>query len=247
MALSPDGETERPLSRRETRRAETIEDIKRIARKQLSENGTGGISLRAITREMRMSSAAIFNYFPSQSDLITTLCVDAYESAARALDEAVRTAGDDPVRQIWAAFHAARSWALAAPAEFALIAGTPIPGHAVQSGETGEAAGRTAQIVGALYLAAVMAGDADPGATGAPALEPGPLLSELLGAPNLPATPIYGIVMNACASANGAIAAEVFGSLTGLISDTDRLYDGQVLAVMRGMGFTDSALQRCTS
>src|SRR6266852_9611338 len=70
---------------RARRRAAATEEIKTLARRQLAEHGPGGISLRAIAREMGTAPSALYRYFPSQSDLVTELCVEAYDSLAVAL------------------------------------------------------------------------------------------------------------------------------------------------------------------
>src|SRR6266542_615770 len=74
-----------PLSRRDERRLANLAEIKTIARRQLAEHGPAGVSLREISREMRMASSALYRYFASYDELITALCVDAYESVADAL------------------------------------------------------------------------------------------------------------------------------------------------------------------
>src|SRR6266705_6363819 len=70
---------------RARRRAAATEEIKALARRQLAGHGPGGMSLRAVARDMGTAPSALYRYFPSQSDLISALCVDAYESAAEAL------------------------------------------------------------------------------------------------------------------------------------------------------------------
>ncbi|TLG00335.1 TetR/AcrR family transcriptional regulator [Nocardia cyriacigeorgica] len=225
----------KPPTRRAERRAATIAEIKLHARRQLATEGTGGLSLRAIARDMRMAPAALFRYFDSQASLITTLCVDAYDALADAMNAAEPGATTDPAGHWRAVCGAARQWALANPGEFALINGTPIPGYRAAPEETGPAAGRVIEALAGSYSAAVEAGVADPAATGVPSLPAGPLLTGD-GAP-IPDSPVPGILLNAWASILGFIAAEVFGSLRELISDADALYDSHVRTVMRGMGY----------
>ncbi|MGX1773863.1 TetR/AcrR family transcriptional regulator [Nocardia brasiliensis] len=224
-------------TRRTERRAETIAEIKSLARQQLETEGTGGLSLRGIARAMRMSPAAIFRYFDNQSALITALCVDAYDSMADAIIAAQRDAGTEPAAQWRACCDAARQWSLHNRADFALINGTPIPGHQALPEETGPAAGRTVIALGAAYLSAVSSGAADPERTAVPPLAIGPLMHALLDGETVPDTPLPGIVANAWSSVLGFISAEVFGSLTDLIPDTDTLWHSHVTTVMRGMGF----------
>ena len=60
-------------TRREARRNATIEEIKAAAWEQMARNGPSAISLREISRTMKMSSAAIYRYFSSQADLLGSL------------------------------------------------------------------------------------------------------------------------------------------------------------------------------
>ncbi|APA97107.1 TetR/AcrR family transcriptional regulator [Nocardia seriolae] len=224
-------------TRRAERRVETIAEIKEQARRQLSTEGTGGLSLRGIARAMRMSPAALFRYFDSQSALITALCVDSYDSLTEAMAAAQERAGSHPALRWQAGCEGARSWALAHPAEFALINGTPFPGYQARSAETGPAAGRLMTVVATPYLNAVAAGAADPDATLVPPLSPGPQLGGDTGT----GTPVPGILINAWASILGFIAGETFGSLALLISDPDALFASHVRTVMRGMGFREDS------
>lgn len=167
-------------TRREERRAATVAEIKALARRQLATAGTGGLSLRGIAREMRMASAALFRYFDSQADLITALCVDAYNSKADAMESARSKHDSDPAAQWRAVCIAVREWALQHPADYALISGTPLPGYQAQPEQTGPAAARVVAVLGAAYLAAVGAGIADPARTSVHAISAGPLLASMV-------------------------------------------------------------------
>ncbi|MEM9953550.1 MAG: TetR/AcrR family transcriptional regulator [Chloroflexota bacterium] len=109
-------------------RAETANDIKRIARQQLADKGTNGISLRGIARELGMTAPAIYNYFPKLDDLITALLVDAFSGHANAIENAI-DAHEHPKAQFQAGIRAYRQWALEQPSDFQLIYGNPIPGY----------------------------------------------------------------------------------------------------------------------
>ncbi len=117
-----------PRPRNIEAREETAEAIKAIARQQLADNGTNGISLRGIARELGMTAPAIYNYFPKLDDLITALLVDAFTSHADAVDSAIAE-HDNPVDALKAGLHAYRNWALAHSSDFDLIYGNPIPGY----------------------------------------------------------------------------------------------------------------------
>ena len=84
-------------SRRDRLRAQTAGEIKAIALRLMADGGPGAISLRAIAREMGMTAGAIYSYFATRDDLITTLIGDVYTALVEAA-EAARDAvpGGDP-------------------------------------------------------------------------------------------------------------------------------------------------------
>jgi AcrR family transcriptional regulator len=238
-ALSTSAAAALPSRRAEHRQA-TIEEIKRLARQQLAEQGSGALSLRAIARQMRMASSALYRYFASHHDLISALCADAYDSLADAVT-AARDARpvDDHAGRWWAICHAYRRWSLDHPADFALIFGTPVPGYQAPEDVTGPAAGRSIAVPLDVYAEAVRAGAADPDHTQVPhTVEAGDFLRKLLGeaAPAYPPRLIV-IALNAYASLLGYLVAEIFGSLPRLVDDTDQPYGAHVRTVMLGMGF----------
>lgn len=116
-----------PRVKDEAAREETAKQIKAIARQQMADNGTAGISLRAIAREMGITAPAIYNYFPSLDDLITALLVDAFNGLGDAVEAGA--VGDSTADKLRNAAHAYRAWALASPADFQLIYGNPIPNY----------------------------------------------------------------------------------------------------------------------
>ncbi len=119
-----------PRTARARVRAELTQEILVTARRQLAESGAAALSMRAITRDLGMSSSAIYRYFPSRDALITQLIIDAYNS----LGEAAEDAESKIHRNDWEARfrtvgHAVRDWAFKNPHEYALVYGTPIPGY----------------------------------------------------------------------------------------------------------------------
>lgn len=228
------------LSRRERNRLATITEIKTLARRQIAELGPGGLSLRAIARQIGMASSALYTYFASYEDLMSALCADAYDSVAEALTAARDAEPDDDHAGRWQAIcHGYRRWSLDNPGDFALIFGTPAPGYQAPASLTGPAAARFAAVPLGVYAAAAQAGAAAPSRTQVPdTLAAGQLLQDLLGEPGASLPPrLAGIALSAWASVLGYLTLEIFGSLTRLISDTDELYRAHVHTVMLGMGF----------
>ncbi len=124
-------------------RAEMTAEIKAVARAHLATDGAN-LSLRAVARDMGMVSSAIYRYFASRDELLTALIVDAYNALGDAVETADASVTDrDQLRVRWqAATRAVRGWALANPAEYALVYGSPVPGYAAPT-DTIAAAART--------------------------------------------------------------------------------------------------------
>jgi AcrR family transcriptional regulator len=227
-------------TRRARHRQATVAEIKSLARRQLAEHGTGAVNLRAIARRMGTASSALYRYFPSHDDLVTALCADAYAAAADAMAAARdQVPPADHAGRWQAVCGALRQWALANRADFALIAGTPVPGYRAPWEATGPAASRYSGILAGVYIAAVQAGAADPGRTQMPpGLPVGPLLHDLASRVGLaPSSQVVAIVASAWASVRGFLSMEIFGSLAQTIPDTDTLYEAHVRTIMTGMGY----------
>ncbi|MEU7827995.1 MULTISPECIES: TetR/AcrR family transcriptional regulator [unclassified Nonomuraea] len=115
---------------RERVRAELTKEITDIARRQLATEGAGGLSLRAVAREMGMVSSAIYRYFPSRDDLLTALIIDGYNALGAAVERADEDSPPGDFAGRWLAVcHAVRDWALAHPHEYTLLYGSPVPGY----------------------------------------------------------------------------------------------------------------------
>jgi AcrR family transcriptional regulator len=106
-------------------------EIKAVARQHLETDGAN-LSLRAVARDMGMVSSALFRYFKNRDELLTALILDAYNALGDAVEAADAAVEDrSQLRARWlAATRAVRRWALARPAEYALLYGSPVPGYA---------------------------------------------------------------------------------------------------------------------
>jgi AcrR family transcriptional regulator len=106
------------------------EAIKETAWKQIAEHGAPALSLRAIARELHISSPAIYNYFPDRDALVTALIIDAYKSFG---DSQLEARDSIPEKDVEGRLHAIgiayRTWAHTYPQRYQLIFGTPIPGY----------------------------------------------------------------------------------------------------------------------
>jgi len=120
---------EQTIGTRARARAQTIEDLKRVARAHLATDGAD-LSLRSVARELGMVSSAVYRYFDSRDALLTALIIDAYDDMGEATERAEAAVRRSDLRGRWhAACHAIRDWSRAHPAEFGLLYGTPVPGY----------------------------------------------------------------------------------------------------------------------
>jgi AcrR family transcriptional regulator len=116
-------------TRRERQRTATLNEIKQTARRLVVESGPSAISLRAIARELGMSAAALYRYFPNLEALVADVCGDLFDE----LRDAVTAAGRDQpsaAAGLVAMARGFRRWSVGHPQEFALLFGTPVPGVA---------------------------------------------------------------------------------------------------------------------
>ena len=117
-------------------RAQTMSDIKRIARDHLATDGAAALSLRAVARDLGVVSSAIYRYVRSRDELLTLLVVDGYDALGDAVDAALVGAPEDPIQQFRIAARAVRTWGLAEPAWYGLLYGAPVPGSAAPADQT---------------------------------------------------------------------------------------------------------------
>lgn len=119
-----------PTTARAQARALLTEQIVREARRQLGRDGAAALSLRAVAREVGMTSSAIYRYFPSRDELLTELIIEAYRSLGGAAGRADAACARDDVGARWLAVcRAIRRWATSRPHEYALVFGSPVPGY----------------------------------------------------------------------------------------------------------------------
>ncbi|MEU8251113.1 TetR/AcrR family transcriptional regulator [Nonomuraea sp. NPDC048916] len=224
---------------RERVRAELTREITDIARRQLATEGAGGLSLRAVAREMGMVSSAIYRYFPSRDDLLTALIIDGYNALGEAVErtDAASPTGDFLGRWLRVC-HTMRDWAVSHPHEYALLYGSPVPGyHAPQ--DTVAARVRDVAVLGRILTEAHRAGAITP-----PDLGPPPSPAVVAEAADIsalmPGVPGEVVLRGAIAwtSVYGWINFEVFGQFDNTIEDRKSVFD-HLLRVLAGtMGLT---------
>ncbi|HET9648246.1 MAG TPA: TetR/AcrR family transcriptional regulator [Microlunatus sp.] len=227
---------------RERARQETLATIKRLALEQLAAAGAGELSLRAIARELNLSSSAIYRYYASRDELITALIIDAYADLADCLEAAIpdsadttvdgTTMGNRPAVRWRAVATAFRDWSRAQPHRYALIYGTPIPGYRAPV-DTVAPAGRVMHAL----VAPLAAGSAPDGHVITGSILRGQLevSAGALGLDVDPSTMLQ--VVRAAAELIGLISLELGGHFVGGFEPADELYAAAVddLAVRCGL------------
>lgn len=120
-------------------REQTMRDIVRIGREHLATDGAAALSLRAVARDLGVVSSAVYRYVESRDELLTLLVVDGYDELGDAVDAAQATlARSDHAGRMRAIGRAVRAWALAEPATYALLFGSPVPGYEAPAERTTE-------------------------------------------------------------------------------------------------------------
>lgn len=122
---------------RERARLQTMSEIVNIGRKHLAVHGAAGLSLRAVARELGVVSSAVYRYVKNRDELLTLLLVDGYNSLGDAVDNAVnQVPAGDFAAQFRALGKAVRAWAVAEPARYGLLFGSPVPGYEAPAEQT---------------------------------------------------------------------------------------------------------------
>lgn len=224
-------------TQREQRRAATLTNIKAVARRQMAEQGAAALSLRAIAAEMGITAPAIYRYFPSRDDLVTALIVDANHDQADAVAAASAAhPADDLFGRFMATTGAYRAWALAHPADYALVLGTPIPGYHAPADITMPSA-RPGMDVFMDILVAVPGLSSSP-APGASRMAPIPLPA-VDGQHDQSVSPnVLHIALAGWGRMHGLVSLELFGHLDFLTDDPGALFREEMLALAARIGLT---------
>ncbi len=213
-------------------------EIKAVARQHLETDGAN-LSLRAVARDMGMVSSAVYRYFASRDDLLTALILDAYNALGETVEAADAAVSDrSRLRARWrAATRAVRHWALAKPAEYALIYGSPVPGYAAPP-DTIAAAARTPVALARILADANTAGT--PSSTRLSVVARNDLAARLTGAvladlartrddiaPGLPEEVLL-LGITSWIQMFGSVSLELFGQFNNVIDAREEFFDQQM-------------------
>lgn len=227
-------------SRRERLRAQTTQEIMAVALRLLDEGGPDAVALRAIAREMGMTAGAIYGYYATRDELISTLIAEVY-SALLDQVESARDAipVDDPGGRIIAWGEAVRRWAVARPAEFRLIYGDPVPGYQPPPGGPAAAAQLRA-CTGLVGLAAAAWPHAPGRGPGQPEFAWTDFDADLVehvraDFPQLPPAGL-ALALRMWGRMHGLVALEVYGHLRPQSQDPAALFRAEMLDLVHSLG-----------
>ncbi|MFD0635789.1 TetR/AcrR family transcriptional regulator [Catenulispora yoronensis] len=222
-------------------RAQTAQEIKTIALDLMAAGGPDAISLRAIAREMGMTANAIYGYYATRDELVTTLIADLYtafvESAEAARDQ---LPPQDAAGRLLAWATAFRQWALANPAGFRLVYGDPVPGYqAPPEGAAAEAERRAC--TGLTGLVAGAWPDAEPlqshGTYQWSDFDPGLVATVHERFPDLPPDAV-ALALRVWGRLHGLVSLEVYGHLHTQTANPGKVYRTEIHDLIRSLGLT---------
>lgn len=220
-------------NRRARLRSATVAEIKQTARRQLDTGGPTAISLRAVARDMGLTPAALYRYFPSLEALLEDLCADCYAELTAAVVSARSRAGTDPADQLAETCRAFRRWSIAHPAEFTLMFGSPLPGVADFDVDCSvHTAGMT--FCGVLidtFLELWRHAEPAP-APPAPAAARLAQVAGPLGDTDLPPAAVQ-LCLSGWIRLYGLVAMEVFGHLRWAVTDVEPLFEAELADYLR--------------
>ncbi|WP_225987017.1 TetR/AcrR family transcriptional regulator [Streptomyces spectabilis] len=229
--------------RRERLRAETTAEIKQVALGLMASGGPDAITLRAIAREMGMTANAIYGYFATRDDLVTTLVNDVYTALADAVDAAWEDAsGRGPATRIQAWATAFRDWALGHPEGFRLVYGDPVPGYRAPAGGAAPEAARRV-CTGLTALAAEAWPQAEPLYANSDFawsdFDPGLLDKVRPAFPDLPPAGV-ALGLRIWGHLHGLVSLEVYGHLCGQTTSPDKLFRAELAQLVRALGVAEA-------
>ena len=225
------------MGKRQESREQIQARIVELGRRHLVDRGAAGLSLRAIARDLGMVSSAVYRYVSSRDELLTLLLVDAYSDLADTVDRARESVGELWSDDVITIARAARRWAVAHPARWALLYGSPVPGYHAPAERTVPPGTR---VVGA-FFDAVAAGIATGDIRLTDDVAPQPMSSDFERVRQEFGFPGDDRVVAKCfllwAAVLGAISMEVFGQYgTDTLTNPEAVFDTQLALLVDVLG-----------
>ena len=230
-------------TRRERLRETTVAEILSVARRHVVADGPQAVSMRAVARDMGMTAPALYRYFASLDDLVTSLITHLYREVTHEMEQARDAVdADDLGGRLVEVSRAFRRWAVRHPGEFGLIFGSPVPGLAVPAdGPAADAGQRFGGVFAGLFaeLWARQPFPVAPDDTIEPRLAAQlAAYAERLGVA-LPLGTLQ-VFMTAWVRLYGTVTMEVFGHMEFAVDDGEPLFELQLRDLGEVMGITDA-------
>lgn len=229
---------------RQRRRDELVEQVVAIAMRHLGEQGAAQLSLRAVAREIGIAPSALYRYFPSRDDLLTTLIARTFVEIDQVLHAAAgRALADHPGDPLTAWIDttlAYRSWVTAHREGFALVYGTPIPGYSAPEEATRQVGSRAGEALFRPLVAALQLGLVDLAAVQSHAEAMSPEMRAYMARRGrergieLPEDLTAGLIslgFGAWAKLQGLLAMEVFGHLPPVAPFAEEFFRAESAAI----------------
>lgn len=241
---------EERVSRRDRLREQLRRDIKRSARKILTEQGPSALTLSAIAREVEVTAPALYRYYAGLPDIVRGLAEDLVSELVETMQAAVeRHPSDDLAGRLWAATYAFREWANANVVEFRMLFGPPTPAAGpAQTELTEDWMLRLAGVWGPLVFEAWRKRDfpvRDENRMPKDLLEQMSHYREVIGRPELPAG-VIKVFLDCWRQIYGAVCLEVFGHMGPAITDHEPLFRTMVNELLMRLGFSEHECRYAT-
>lgn len=154
------------MSRREARRARTVDEIVEVAVAIMTEAGAAGLSLGEIAKRMGLRTPSLYVYFPSKAALCDEIFARGWRDLRRVMASHLRNTPSEPVvEHIERSLRTLVGWALAHPGQAQLMFWRPIAGWEPAGPAFAPAAEFSSATVAALdsvRAAGLLRPDADP-------------------------------------------------------------------------------------
>ncbi|GAB2476132.1 TetR/AcrR family transcriptional regulator [Promicromonospora xylanilytica] len=254
----PVDDDNRPLTRRERLRRQTVDEIVQTALELIDVGGAHGLSLASVGKAMGMTSPALYHYFASREALLDALVTAGYSDLGAAVAHTARAAADRPAPERLAAIaHAWRRWALDHPRRYSML----FTGSRRETVDPLESVDTIRQsmlaLVTTLQDVAADAGpradtgaDAAAGAAASPAPDRSALDDELsrwgrsLGVPTVAAAPALRLALSTWYRVHGLVSLEIVGAFDTMGLDGGRLLTAEIESLVVEAGLADPATAR---
>lgn len=208
-----------------------LDTIRRVGADEVRRVGAAELSLREVAERAGISPAGLYRYVDGRDGLLELLIADGFDELSAVIRAAIADAGPGDRDRLWALVSSYRQWALAQPARFALILGSPLVRfEASAEGPTLPAARRFGAAMFEVFL--------DAFGRGTLAWPPGDPLVSVPGVPGglqLPAG-LLARVLRAWASLHGLVILELDDQLAWTGVDPEALLRAEADDLAESLG-----------